>query len=70
MVKGNCESAPWLTFGHKFEARYDLDPPPGMKLNGAASEEGAVRILEAATKRTYVRDVCVRCGMTIERKVR
>lgn len=52
-------------FGHKFEARYDEEPPK-MDFSGGRSADWE-RLIRAMTKRTYVRDVCVRCGMTIER---
>lgn len=60
---GGCddiaEICPNGLFGsHKFEARYDLGP--------AALES---LITHDMRIRTYVRDVCVKCGMTIEREM-
>ena len=51
---------------HKFEARYDVQP---LDLRIFASISGLTTArLEALQKRTYVRDVCVRCGAIIERE--
>jgi hypothetical protein len=53
-------------FGHKFEGRYDQEPShliAGAKVEGPRLSE----VIDAFRKRTYVRDVCVRCGETIER---
>lgn len=53
----------------KFQPRYDIEPmvPAGLsgsKFTGSAATE----IIELMVKRTYVRDVCIRCGLTIERQ--
>lgn len=53
-------------FGHKFDGRYDQEPSKlldGAKFEGPDLHE----VVAAFRKRTYVRDVCVRCGETIER---
>lgn len=55
-----------LMDGHRFEARYDREPTADFRLDQIALA-ALDRVLDAATKRTYVRDVCVRCGKTIER---
>ena len=54
--------------GCKFEARYDDVPPP-------VNTDPFLRVQEAIFRRDgvpypkrYVRDVCVRCGETVERK--
>lgn len=49
---------------HRFEARYDT------KLSSAMTEIKATSpaYLEAAKDKAYVRDICVRCGETVERK--
>lgn len=52
--------------GHKFEGRYNSEPSHNFE-----GYEGPVfalvRLVEASTKKTYVLDVCTRCGQTIER---
>jgi hypothetical protein len=62
-----AEICPNGLFGsHKFEARYDLGPTdlsPFQSIRGLF----AARFAEAMRSKTYVRDVCVKCGMTIER---
>lgn len=56
---------------HRFEARFDLsagDPAkvsPDMTLLAWGSN--LPRIVESTRVKTYVRDVCVKCGATIER---
>jgi hypothetical protein len=54
-----------LLDGHRFEARYDV-APGDLDAHGV-SLAGLERLVQSAMKRTYVRDVCVRCGKTIER---
>lgn len=48
---------------HRFEPRYDTKMPAGMESIKATSSA----YLEAVKDKTYVRDVCVRCGETVER---
>lgn len=51
---------------HQFEARYDksaADLGGTKSLNGY----GVADVLETLRTKTYVRDVCVNCGKTIER---
>jgi hypothetical protein len=57
-----CSS--WL--GHKFEARYDIRPQIGGNFEGVSSVD-VVAVVNAQAKRDYVRDVCIRCGATVER---
>jgi hypothetical protein len=64
-------------FGHNFEARYDVhekgeqDPIVGM-FNHATYEstaEGIKSVVpEKFKKRTYVHDVCTRCGLVVKRE--
>lgn len=49
---------------HRFEARFDEERPIDIK----ASSGGWVNYSGALPKRIYVRDICVRCGKTIERE--
>ena len=48
---------------HRFQARYDKIAPAWILHAKSFSARNADDIYE----RHYVRDVCVRCGMTIER---
>lgn len=55
-------------WGHKFEGRYDKGSaiiPPGTPLSIAMDSLSS--IYERFRQVTYARDVCVRCGVTIER---
>ena len=52
---------------HRFEARYDSEPVADIRINATMSTLS--KIGELALKRTYVADVCVRCGMTVRRSV-
>lgn len=50
---------------HRFEARYDEVPTgyePGLFCWGFVDETRSLML-----RKVYVRDVCVRCGKTIER---
>lgn len=49
-----------------FEARYDSEPHNGAGFSKIANMTGSEAFL-LLTKRVYVRDVCTRCGRTIER---
>lgn len=55
--------------GCRFEARYDLSPAD---LSGFKSLKGrgsaGVALVNAMRKRTYTRDICVRCGKAMERE--
>ncbi len=59
---------------HRFEARYDThaSAPTLTKMSfESATPQEAVELVNASKAKTitYVRDVCVRCGKTIERTV-
>jgi hypothetical protein len=58
-----CPNSYWGS--HKFEARYDLSPANLSQFAGEfkASEE----TIEKFRQKTYVRDICTKCGKTIER---
>lgn len=60
-----CPNAP-ITGHHKFEPRYDLGPAD-LSAFESISGYGTGSIFEKMRSKTYVRDVCVRCGETIER---
>jgi hypothetical protein len=54
--------------GHRFEGRYSSEPAgegwPKMNAHGKAAIDGWVRL---TTIMTYERDICVRCGATVEK---
>ncbi len=50
---------------HKFEGRWD-EMPLSVNLHGFKGNVAAV--VKAFTDRIYVRDICVKCGKTIERE--
>lgn len=52
--------------GCKFEPRYDTIPSGEINVKG--SSRAATDLIQAAARRIYVRDVCTRCGHTIERE--
>jgi hypothetical protein len=58
-------------FGCKFKARYDEGVLSDDVLSKIAVELGRGDMLghevSAMKQKTYVRDICVRCGITIER---
>jgi hypothetical protein len=50
---------------HQFEPRYDESAPDLTRFDSFKMADA--RALEFLRAKTYVRDVCVRCGKTIER---
>jgi hypothetical protein len=57
--------------GCKFEARHDEEPAYSLAdlFDGCrATSEVARSLIAGNMKRAYVRDVCVRCGKTVERE--
>lgn len=56
----------WL--GHKFEGRYSTTPPPENILAGLEGNAPIVvnELLKTMSAKTYERDICVRCGVTVE----
>lgn len=67
-VKTNtCPRAGKWFGGCKFSPRYDKSEPPNWAGNYRGAVGPLVEIIEAAKAATYVRDVCVRCGKSIER---
>ncbi len=56
----------YIYFGkkrHQYKPRYDLIMPFGELQNF----KGSVTAFEAMKNKIYVRDICVRCGHTVER---
>ena len=65
----HCEREGRWIGGCRFEARYDKTPaefPDRLRKLGGDPGDFA-EALEGFRRVTYVRDVCVRCGRTIER---
>ena len=61
-----CERKGKFFGGCKFEARYDIGEPT-MTLKGTMTGYDFREALEAIKPKTYVHDVCVTCGKTINR---
>ncbi len=60
-------SCPNSWFGsHRFEPRYDEQPNPNYEGGDYSGPVGGYRKLLVIN--IYVRDVCVKCGKTVERK--
>lgn len=59
-----CPRANKRLFRCKWEGRYDTRFPPNLE----SMKGGGASHIEALKERIYVRDICVRCGRTIERK--
>jgi len=54
--------------GHKFEPRYDCEPVSSFEIGESSMSGWAFeKILEAMMRRTYVYDICVRCGTKVKR---
>lgn len=54
--------------GHKFEPRYDCEPASSFKMGeGNMSGWAFEKLVEAMMRRTYVYDICVRCGTKVKR---
>ena len=56
--------------GHKFEGRYSEGAPVAQMDEYMLALQGTIaipRIISASKPRTYERDICVRCGATIEK---
>ena len=51
--------------GHKFEARYNENPAMGSKIDKASMSARELR--ELFYYKTYIHDICVRCGKVIKR---
>ncbi len=55
-------------WGHKYQARYDVKRPESFDV---ATFRGSItahtKFMNNISDHTYVHDICVRCGRTIER---
>ena len=54
-------------YGHQFEPRYDSEPAQTIETIEAHSHRYVEALMRGLQRHTYVRDVCVKCGKTIER---
>lgn len=65
----DCPKKNWILFGCKFEARYDLKKEHGLLPHIKNCHDSLVDVINACKNesKTYVCDVCVRCGETIKR---
>jgi hypothetical protein len=66
-MTNDCPRAGHWIGGCKFEARYDRIPPSDKATARFEWRLDAGPILDRMAKKIYVRDVCTRCGKTIER---
>lgn len=64
----DCPRAGRWFGGCNFEGRYDSTPTGGNKTLEARGAAEIAAFFHGITERIYVRDVCTRCGRTIERK--
>lgn len=62
-----CNRAGRLFGGCRFSPRYDLGAPTVNLGNASGEAAGLALVMEASKPKTYVRDVCERCGKTVER---
>lgn len=62
-----CRGLTGMLFGHDFKPRYDEGPPSQMNAN-MCSEYFMLEYMKESKPRTYVCDVCERCGTTVRRK--
>lgn len=55
---------------HNFEGRYDLSAPriTKMETSGYSSSEAMCEFLDAMKAKTYIYDICTRCGKRQRRK--
>jgi hypothetical protein len=63
----DCPRFGKLFGGCKFGPRYDLGAAGGLDGDYRGPAGGVALILEASKPKTYLRDVCERCGKVIER---
>lgn len=70
-MDNDCKRAGRWIGGCEFKARYDVRPSELVSSVVAeisrASDDAVRSILNGNIERIYVRDVCTRCGKTIER---
>ena len=69
MIKDNCRGT-FLLHAHKFRPRYDEKWTGPQWLLDAMTKETLTKMSGQPTRdhiKTYVHDVCVRCGSVVER---
>jgi hypothetical protein len=68
VVSQTCLGLLGRWFGHHYEARYDITPPDmsADALDGTVN--GICRVLDAASTKLYVADVCTRCGNVVNKQ--
>lgn len=64
-MNGNCYRLGKLIGGCKFEPRYDLGPPDLSRFT--SMKNAHPEFFEALKPKTYVHDVCIRCGTIVKR---
>lgn len=55
---------------HRFESRYNYGPSTLSRRNNitAADTDEIFEIIEASRSKTYIYDICVKCGKIIKKK--
>ncbi|WP_159585940.1 hypothetical protein [Chelativorans xinjiangense] len=66
MMTDRCERLGKWIGGCRFEARYDLGPPDLSRFK--SFERATLEFFEIMKPKTYVHDVCVRCGKIVKRE--
>ncbi len=70
-IRENCRGT-FLRFGHRFRARYDEKRWGPHWLEHIVESGRAVETLSGTPqkdyKKTYVHDICVRCGSVVKRQ--
>lgn len=61
-----CRGLAGLIFGHKFTPRFDTGMSTMTSVKNCSMYDAAM-LIEASSPKSYVYDVCVRCGATISR---
>jgi hypothetical protein len=65
----DCPRIGKLFGGCKWSPRYDLgEARAAYNLTGQGTAAGVAAINDSLKPKTYVRDVCERCGKTVERR--
>lgn len=63
-MKTSCKGIIGALMGHAFVPRYSLGMPTITSITGGSAGD-TVRVVDASKPRTYVADVCTRCGLKI-----
>jgi hypothetical protein len=62
-----CQGLFGRLFGHNYQARFSTGSTPYPEVERATTQ-AVVAVMEVAKPRTYERDVCTRCGHTVEKR--